>query len=484
MTGGGVANSAGALRTTAAWAAVYAGVWLALLAIHAGVVNVFLYIDDLSHLRVVADDTWAVCLQPMSNGFWRPLTLLLTKLAYAIGGLNPLPYHLLQLALHAAVAVAFLPLMLAVRGLPRFAAVVALIVFMVHPATWETAALLPNSADAGLALFMIGAFCAWMRAVERPGGPSAWASSSVALLLALSFASKETAIVAGVPIVVYSLVRHGASRRERAIACALALACLAAGAASAWRMANAESYLGDNRFDPAPHRVLRRFLDFMVSPYVPYLHVVESPFVKWEFPNLAIHAVRLATVAAYAIALLMAWRRRWAFGLACMAAVAAIVAPASLLDLPMPVRYVYAALPFAIAAVVVPLAAVPASRRQAVWLPLALYMLYLGAGVVMSPMVRFYQMTGRELEALAAEMRRREPAWPPGASITILGHPHPGGVPWQWVYVQHMTAIHVGRADLIVNLEVTPDAYGVYLWNGSELVEVPASRPAARSPSF
>ena len=118
-------------------------------------------------------------------GHYIPLTRLTWSANYAVGGLDPWGYHLVNVALHAANAAIFYfvarrLLAAAVAGdSPRAArdpalamgAAAAALVFGVHPLRVEPVAWISARADLLCALFTLLAVWAYLRAVD-PGGPA------------------------------------------------------------------------------------------------------------------------------------------------------------------------------------------------------------------------------------------------------------------------------------------------------------------------
>ena len=138
-------------------------------------------------------------------GHYIPLTWLSFGLNYALGGMNPWGYHLLNVLLHGANAALFYcvarRLLLAAApggvrqaaGLPWSAAFAAL-VFAVHPLRVESVAWVTERRDVLGGFFFLLAVLAWLRAVERPGGADRrWALLSLAAFAA-SLLSKAAAM--------------------------------------------------------------------------------------------------------------------------------------------------------------------------------------------------------------------------------------------------------------------------------------------------
>lgn len=138
---------------------------------------------------------------PLRDRLYRPLTLWTFAVNYAVGGLHPLGYHLVNVLLHAIVC--GLVGVLARRLLEdRAAATLAALLFAVHPVHSEAVANVVGRAELLAALFLlIGLLCLLpSRAAQgAPGTPGArglpagrTVLAAIAFLAALL--SKETAI--------------------------------------------------------------------------------------------------------------------------------------------------------------------------------------------------------------------------------------------------------------------------------------------------
>ena len=136
---------------------------------------------------------------------YRPLTLTTYALNYALHGLRPAGYHLVNILLHAAVSV--LVLILALRiGVPPPGALIAALAFAVHPIHTEAVAGVVGRAELLAVLAFIAAFLFWLRFRER-GRPGDLVA--LALLYGLGVFCKEQSAV--LPAVL--VAAEGVSRR-------------------------------------------------------------------------------------------------------------------------------------------------------------------------------------------------------------------------------------------------------------------------------
>lgn len=174
---------------------------LAIAASIAGVRNGFTYDDkyivelnprthDLAHFwRAFTSSYWP----PAWGGDgYRPLTMLLFKLEWAIGRGSPLPFHLMNIALYAVAAV--LVLVVARRIMPDWAALLCASLFAVHPVHVEAVANVVGQSELLVALFLLSATYIYLRDRQR-GAFSPRTLLLVAPLYLLACLSKEHGVV-------------------------------------------------------------------------------------------------------------------------------------------------------------------------------------------------------------------------------------------------------------------------------------------------
>ncbi len=136
-------------------------------------------------------------------GYWRPLTVLVLRVAYRIGGGDPFAFHLVSLGLHFAAALAawrFFARLFVDENLGLFAA----LLFALHPVHVESVAWISALNDPLSGLFVLlalGSFLGW-RARGSRGVPLA-----VGLWLLLAALAKEMALAAVPMLVVIDLLR-------------------------------------------------------------------------------------------------------------------------------------------------------------------------------------------------------------------------------------------------------------------------------------
>jgi len=131
---------------------------------------------------------------PWKSGLYRPLVLLTYALNYAVGGLNPLGYHLVNLVLHLLVTA--LVYLVALRmGMGQEAALVAAAIFAVHPLHTEAVTGIVGRAELLMAAGVLGSL--WLADAGRP--------VMSLLAFALAMFAKEQAMVLPAVLVLYDL---------------------------------------------------------------------------------------------------------------------------------------------------------------------------------------------------------------------------------------------------------------------------------------
>ncbi|RRJ85305.1 tetratricopeptide repeat protein [Aestuariirhabdus litorea] len=132
---------------------------------------------------------WSNTPERSSNFIYRPLFLLTQALNYQLWGLNPLGYHLLNLALHCANT---LLLLLILRRLLPAASLNALglacLLFALHPTHVESVNWIAGVTDPQLTALILISFYAYLRGDQRVWLLLSWVAFALALL------AKEVAV--------------------------------------------------------------------------------------------------------------------------------------------------------------------------------------------------------------------------------------------------------------------------------------------------
>ncbi len=154
-------------------------------------------------------------------GHYMPLSWLTWGLDYTFWGVNPLGYHLTNLILHGATALAFYFLALRLLGLAmpdsaetdrRLGAGAAALLWAVHPLRVESVAWATERRDVLSGLFYVSAVIAYLKAVAEPGRRRpGWYWGAVGFFAAALLSKSITVTLAAVLLVldVYPLRRLG-----------------------------------------------------------------------------------------------------------------------------------------------------------------------------------------------------------------------------------------------------------------------------------
>ncbi|XP_021183889.2 protein O-mannosyl-transferase Tmtc3 [Helicoverpa armigera] len=116
--------------------------------------------------NIFLNDFWGTPIhKEQSHKSYRPLTVLTFRWNYAIHGLQPAGYHLVNLLLHALVSLLYYRV--CAMFLPEFASFVAAILFAVHPIHTEAVTGVVGRAEMLSSLFFLGALLCYARASQR-----------------------------------------------------------------------------------------------------------------------------------------------------------------------------------------------------------------------------------------------------------------------------------------------------------------------------
>ena len=201
------------------------GVLIAVAAVYANGLNGSFHYDDRetivenpalrpSNLRLDSlASWWGADASRIGGGHYRPLTFVTYAFNAAIGGLDPFGYHVVNVALHWAVATALMALVWSLLPRPGPVALAGLF-FALNPFNSEAVNYLSARSSLLASLFSCLAVVAFIRyrrlqTAER-GGASAFMGGLALLGLTLALASKEIAVTVPLLWMAYDL---GWSRR-------------------------------------------------------------------------------------------------------------------------------------------------------------------------------------------------------------------------------------------------------------------------------
>lgn len=122
-------------------------------------------------------------------GLWRPVTSGVFGIEWMLGGGSPLVFHVANVVGHAACSVLVLLLLMELMALP--AALVAALIFAVHPVHVEAVANVVGFAEVLSTVALLAACLVHVRSSERSG----WgAALGIGALYAVGFGAKESAV--------------------------------------------------------------------------------------------------------------------------------------------------------------------------------------------------------------------------------------------------------------------------------------------------
>jgi tetratricopeptide (TPR) repeat protein len=144
---------------------------------------------------------WAFTYDDGRDTYFHPLTWLSLMLDVQLFGQNPVAFHLVNLALHAATAVLLFLVAFAATG-QRWASLGAALLFAVHPLQVESVVWITERKQVLGSALGLGAALAW---VAHLGRPSAWRLALATALLALSILAKPHLVVLPVLLLLLDL---------------------------------------------------------------------------------------------------------------------------------------------------------------------------------------------------------------------------------------------------------------------------------------
>jgi protein O-mannosyl-transferase len=143
---------------------------------------------------------WSFAYPGIHGNYYRPLFLLFLLLNYKMFGPYAAGWHLMSVAAHMGAT--YLVYRLAWRlTVDARTALMAALIFGLHPVHIESVAWISGVTDPLLALFLLPAFLCYLNARERTAHGRRWLVGSV-VLYGLAMLSKETALI--LPIIIFT----------------------------------------------------------------------------------------------------------------------------------------------------------------------------------------------------------------------------------------------------------------------------------------
>ncbi len=276
-------------------------------------------------------------------GHYQPLSWVTVALDHAVWGMNPKGYHLTNVVLHAATAVAFLFLAhrllsigMAARATPErlwIGAAFAALAFAIHPLRVESVAWITERRDVLAGLFFVLAVGAWVRyACADPEHRARWYLAALVLVL-LSLLSKAAAIVMPALLLVLDVwpLRRWQADRRRALLDKLPLVALSVvfGWLAISAQGHAETALLSVEKHSFLHRAVQAAYGLVFYAWTTIAPVELSPI--YEIPkDLLVARYLLPAAIAVAVTVALWLQRRRLPALACAwFAYAIILSPTS-----------------------------------------------------------------------------------------------------------------------------------------------------------
>lgn len=155
---------------------------------------------------------------PSSGSFYRPVTLLWLRLNYAFFGLDPAGWHFAMVLCHVLMTYLVFLLVEKLSG-NRTTAIIAALLFGLHPVHVENVAWLSSVNDLLMSVLLAGSFIAYLN--YRNGRKLRFWMPASLLLFGLALLSKETAAVFPLLILFFAVIFEGRLREEGWISHAL-----------------------------------------------------------------------------------------------------------------------------------------------------------------------------------------------------------------------------------------------------------------------
>ena len=154
---------------------------------------------------------WSQSSQPSARGYFRPLILLSYAVDYAIWGPNPLGFHITNMLWHALASVMVCLLIMRLTS-SRTAALLAGVLFAVHPVHVESVAFISGRTDViATALSLISIYLFF----DRRNGSWMIPRMLLALVLfGLAVFAKETALVVPVLLLLGEMIEPGQGNKR------------------------------------------------------------------------------------------------------------------------------------------------------------------------------------------------------------------------------------------------------------------------------
>lgn len=431
----------------------------------------------LAHTHPRLGREWSDCLRLMTNGFWRPVNLLLFRAHIALFGLNPLPYHLTCLIIHSACAM--LTGLLAgrlARGVV-WAPVMACLLMASMPAAFGSATQLNQTNDSLLACCILGALLLWDDWLDRPRRRELFGLMGVIIF---SVAVKETAQVIMPLLFLWALGRGRLDKRSVALVAGIGLFYAVQAVVILYFQSRiGGSYSSHGQIVRHADQFFIHWLDYIYSAFFPFPDLFQSDESRRVMTLVRVSRLKAGLVFVMMILSLVfcvrgSFRRVAALGLM----IPVVLLPPSLLNVELRSWYLYSALPL-VSLFAVGLAGAP--RWWGRWPVLALvaaWWFVMVSWFAESHMMREYVEGADYYRRFAAAEEPHTHEWRESDVIFILDAPDRyAPTDSKWVYIQLLHQLHNFGECMHIGFDGLADNTDrLYWFDGEKLVEIPSDK--------
>jgi hypothetical protein len=246
------------------------------------------------------------------------------------------------------------------------------------------------------------------------------------------------------------------------------------------------SYAATDRISLAPQRLAPLIIDYWVSSFIPFLHLLIVPFGRSTGPGSLIDLSRLAAIVALVgVAIHSALRPQFRPLAFCCGAALCCVALPSLVTTAPDGRFVYPAVAFSCLALIGPLAWLRGAWRAGLAALLAALWLLFAATFYVSPTLFAYRRIVGEVRDFVYQLRDETRRWDAPASIAIYDNPQPAWVPGYQAQPKMLIDIFApGKVASLALDEIPSGTERVYRWDNGKLMRLqPAEWPDLAEPT-
>ncbi|MCC5877504.1 MAG: hypothetical protein JJU11_14890 [Candidatus Sumerlaeia bacterium] len=254
--------------------------------------HLFFIYDDIPTLRISVQSlgvNFVDVFSPMSNGFWRPLNRLLLMGSTSVFGMSPFALHCLGVLIHIANGLLLFLFVRYAMGLDVARSLLGTALFQISLAGCLAVIQPGNFAD-------LTALTGVLIALNSTFVLQGWRSyTGLFIGLLVGYLAKEVFIVIPAVIALAHYSGYGwqtllEASRKVALCVVLSLIYLVG---LIYSLSQIDvTYVSDGRLDLNGIRAIRRFSDYMISIFFPYLHVFTFPVIPIVLPHWMLWGLR------------------------------------------------------------------------------------------------------------------------------------------------------------------------------------------------